>query len=398
MRRSLVYLFVLALYFTLEGQKTFHFASGFESGTFIRQYEKNGVPDHKYADVYGLDKTTSFDWVDDLDNNEDIGNFRIYYEVGDTAAAKASISSDPLDKTNSVLKFQLDAANVPNGGHPKGRIQAAISESSNLIEFYFKVRLYIHPDVNILRQSNRDITWFTLMEFWNNVSSKPFPFRITLNIQKPENEANTPLYFGAHAQTKAGKGKWDDVWSVLDTSMEVKVGEWVTLETYLLEGGAESGRYKVILTDSAGNAHTLFDITGFTYHPDDPSPDGFKMFNPMKLYTSGTLIEGMKKSHAQLSVYWDDFEIWTNSNPLSVQNTKAGKIKLYPNPVDQYLMMDDYQSVESIYIHDLTGALKRSIPSFNSEFLDVSALSKGVYIITITKKSGESYHTKMIKR
>ncbi len=361
------------------------------------QYELNGNINTNYADIYGTDNTTGYNWVADFDNSPDIGNFRIYYEVGDTLKAKASIVLDPLNINNQVLKFKIDSANIPNNENPKGRIQAAINGNTNLKEFSFKVKLYLHPDIDTLRYYNDDFNWLTLMEFWNNSSNQPFPFRITLNIQKPDSLVGSPLYFGAHGQTKITGGLWNDVWAEIDTSYIVPTGEWLTFETYFHEGDSFNGRYKVVVTDSLNNSHTLFDITDFTHHPDDPNPDGVTNFNPMKLYTSGVLIDGMRQNNAELSVFWDNFEIWTNSNILSVKENKLSDLKFYPNPVKNILYFEDFQEINEIHIYNITGKIVKSYCKISNGVFNVSELPTGLYILTIRYMNGKTKSTRIIK-
>ena len=395
--KAKLFFFIILLTVNISAQSAFHFSSGFENSSYLLQYELNGNTNTNYADIYGTDNTTGYNWVTGFDNNPEIGNFRIYYEVGDTLKAKASIVSDPLNINNKVLKFKMNSANVPNNGNPKGRIQAAINGNVNLKEFSFKVKLYLHPDISILRYYNGDFNWFTLMEFWNNGSNQPFPFRITLNIQKPDSRVGSPLYFGAHGQTKITTGLWDDVWDEIDTSYIVPTGEWLTFKTYFYEGDSLNGRYKVVVTDSLNNSHTLFDITDFTHHPDDSTPNGVTNFNPMKLYTSGVLIAGMQQNNAELSVYWDDFEIWTNSNILNIKDNEFSNLKIYPNPVKNMLYFEDFQEFNKIYIYNLAGKVFKRYYNINNGAINVSELPEGLYILTVIYTKGEIKSAKIIK-
>ena len=371
--------------------QSFYFKSGFDSSVYINQYELNGVTNTKYADLYGTDNFTGYNWVTDLDdsNHPNIGNFRIYYETGDTIAAKASIVDDPLNNTNKVLKFALNAPNVPNNGDPKGRIQAALNNNIALHEFSFRVKLYIHPDIDTLKYYNQEFSWFTLMEFWNNSPFDDFPYRITLNIQKPDTTTGSNLYFGAHGQTRNPiDSSWDDVWDEIDYSFVVPTGEWLTFETYFLEGNALNGRYKVTVSDSLENTHTLFDITDFTHHPQDAMPDGVSSFNPMKIYTSGGLIQGMQSANAELSVFWDDFELWidetTNTEPLG-----AAKKMLYPNPTNAYINIENSNSIRITDKHGRQVLERRNLS--NNESIDLSHLSADIYFVDL-----DGYYTKLI--
>ena len=398
MRKTSLSIALIVFLNTICNAQTFFFKSGFESNVYLTQYELNGSVNQNNADIYGTDSITGYDWENDLDNDSAVGTFRIYYEVGDTSAAKASITNDPLDNTNKVLKFQLDSANVPNGGNPKGRIQAAVNNNVNLKEFSFKVRLFIHPEIDTLKYYNDDFNWFTLMEFWNNGSFQPFPFRITLNIQKPDTTVGSNLYFGTHGQTKDTiNSVWNNVWGEVDSSYTVPTGQWLTFETYFFEGDSSNGRYKVTIRDTLNNMHTLFDITDYTHHPHDPSPDGVTNFNPMKLYTSGILIDGMNSVNSELSVFWDNFEFWIDSRTMSTELIKIIKsCKIYPNPVYNHLNIQSKKRIKEIQIFDTSGKLSKTIRSgFGS--INISNLKRGTYIVSVLYMNDSQEYYKVIK-
>ncbi len=382
---------------------SFYFWSGFEPAAVLRQYELNGVQDMCCADVYGTDNVSGYDWVTDLDSNGNIGSFRIYYEVGDTLKAKAALVADPVNSANTVLKFNLPAPNVPNGGNPKGRIQASINGNINLKEFYFKVKMYLHPDLAILKSYNGKITWFTLMEFWNNGSFKPFPFRITLNIQKPDSTVNSNLYFGAHGQTKVITSTdtfWLSKWEQIDTSYAVPLGQWLTVETYFLEGDSLHGRYVVTITDTAQNRHTLFNVTQFTHHPDDTLPDGVRNFNPMKLYTKGTLINAMAANNAELSVFWDDFELITDTTVLGLERFSHLSLKntiLYPNPANTQITLSVPGNVKNVVIYDASAKMVKQMMRA-SKNIAIQELNPGIYFLSFVTQEGKRQVLKFIKR
>ncbi|MCH2021972.1 MAG: T9SS type A sorting domain-containing protein [Saprospiraceae bacterium] len=397
MQRTGLSILVIVLFNTISIAQNYYFKSGFESNVYLNQYELNGSPNQNYADIYGTDSIYGYDWENDLDNNTSIGTFRIYYEIGDTLKARASIVNDPLDNANKVLKFQLDSANVPNIGSPKGRIQASINNSHNLTTFSFKVKLYIHPDIDTLKSYNNDFNWLTLMEFWNNGSFQPFPFRITLNIQKPDTTVGSSLYFGTHGQTKdTVNSVWVNVWEEIDYTYTIPTGQWLIFETFFLEGDSINGRYKVTITDTLNNIHTLFDITNYTHHPLDPFPDGVKNFNPMKLYTSGTLIDGMSAINTELSVLWDDFEIWIHPTNLFIKKTEQKKCNLFPNPITDFINIHTEQRIVKVQIFDASGKLHKTIDE-NFNRIDMSTLKNGIYLINIQFKNAVTECYKVIK-
>ncbi len=376
------------------------FRSGFEPATTLRQYELNGHPNPKYADLYGTDYTTGYDWEADLDDQPCVGNFRIYYETGDTTRVRASLAPDPLDSNNTVLKFRLYKANVLDVPHPKGRIQAALHQNEQLSAFGWRVRLWLHPDIGLLREYQGTITWFTLMEVWNNLPTQDWPFRISLNVVKPEAAAGSGLFFRLHGQT-LGPGGWEDVWAHTDTAHEVPLGQWITLETHFVEGDAAHGRYHLQLIDSLGQVYTLFDLTNYTHHPDDPAPDGVRSFNPMKLYTSATLIDSMAAHDAELSACWDDFEFWRDTLLSSVAAPRvppASPIQCYPVPFHDVLyVVADGNTVRQVRLLDVNGQPLMKASHLPAAF-QVAHLPKGVYLLELQYERGRQAVRLLVKK
>lgn len=288
------------------------FNSGYESGSV-------GNSNSDITDITGIDSSMDSlsNWESELEGASNFGNFKIYYEDGTVSDRYAKIIEEPGNTTNKVLHYWLDKAAISNGlGHKKGRIQASCSDNVGLKEFYIKQRLFIHPDLEVLKNYPRQITWLTLQEFWNNAvyTDENYIFRITLNIRKTTKE-NGNLYFGAHGQTQKKKKKWINVWEEIGTDFPIPFGEWITIETYIKQGDASTGRFKFVVTTQDNVVHTLIDVTDFTYHPNDPCPNGFSDFNPMKVYTDDNLIEYMQENNKTVQLYWDDLEMWKNHQP-----------------------------------------------------------------------------------
>ena len=310
-------IFYLFLTNTLISQSNaYFFSSGFEGNTTIHQYYLNGNYNRNYADITGFDN--GYDWELDLDDSDLIGNFRINYEQGDTSKSIATIINEPGNERNTVLKFHIlephiDYENSDGELVQKGRIQATINNSPEFHRFHSRVRLFIPKEFDTLKSTPKEIRWLTLKEYWNNEPFQEYPFRVTFNIQKAEG-IDSELYFGVHGQTKEdenGRGECTSVWEDVNKNYPLPTGEWITLKTTFIEGDSILGNYSVTIIDSLFGNIELFNIIGFTHHPDDNDPDGITSFNPMKLYTSGELISGMNDVSSDLFVYWDDFKIWT---------------------------------------------------------------------------------------
>ena len=289
------------------------FQSGFEPDSKV-------VPRGNDADIIGVDQSFNEenDWVEDLDNHPEIGNFNLQYQGGDSSQRFAKIVPEPGNPDNHVLQFWL---NEPNVDGKKGRIQANIYGSEGWKEFYQSERVFLHDDFQMVRTFPDEIHWLTIAEFWNNITwsqAVPHRFRITLGIGKPVKE-ESDLYFILDGQDcelfEDGSQKYTTLWAEINKEVPVPVGEWFTLEYYYKEGDTDNGRFYLAIQPDGEKKQVIFDVKRFTHNSDDPNPDGVSDFNPLKLYTSKKLIEYMHNNNRTLQIYWDDFKLWKNKKP-----------------------------------------------------------------------------------
>ena len=76
-------------------------------------------------------------------------------------------------------------------------------------------------------------------------------------------------------------------------------------------------------------------------------------------------------------------------DPISeVDNTT---IKLYPNPVRDYLTIESEYTIEALVIYDLTGKMVKEIKQISNK-IDLSELSTGYYLLRVTTSEGEAMH------
>lgn len=243
----------------------------------------------------------------------DIG---IFYEGGQPSARFARVVPDPADPNNQVLQFWIKEARVPGQreGKSKGRIQMAMA-NLNFTEVSQRYRMYLHPDLKLYRSYPDDNTWFTINELWFGAKWKgdSHPFRITLGIAK-EKGANQPLYFLATGETGAGgrpkHGKWSAVWHSLNKNFQIPVGEWMDMEMGYRQGNASTGRfYLAVKRQSDPRMITVIDVHDWTYHPEAPEPVPLTSWNPLKIYTSGAIIDYIRTQGGVAQIYFDDLEI-----------------------------------------------------------------------------------------
>jgi hypothetical protein len=294
-----------------EGQLLFQ--SGFEPASQV-------VLSRSDADITGRDNSavSHNDWINDLDNHPDIGNFNLQYQGGDSTMRFARIVPEPGKPSNHVLHFWLDKPNVEGS---KGRIQANLYGNKGMKAFYQSVRMFLPADFNTVRTFPKEIHWLTIAEFWNNITwsqTVPYGFRITLGIGKPA-AAESDLYFIIDAQDcqlfADGRQKYTTIWSETNREIKVPLEKWFTMEYYYQEGDQNNGRFYMAIMPEGNKKQVIFDIRKITHNTLDPKPDGVTDFNPLKLYTSKELIQYMGSKGKTLQIYWDDFKLWKDRRP-----------------------------------------------------------------------------------
>lgn len=298
------------------------FNSGFEKGSKVVHLSNSLTTDD---DIIGLDLSVSEpnNWVKNIDENPGIGNFNIQYQGGDSTMRFARIVPEPGNPENSVLQFWV---NQPNVDGKKARIQANIYEGYNqnmdgIKELYQSVRLFIPEEMEIVKNFPDKINWFTILEVWNNIQwiDDPFPFRITVGIGKPTSDKSELHFLVGAEDYEYSKGiiggRYKEIWYEMNTEIDVPIGNWFTLEYYIKEGKGNSGRFYMSIAPKGGKKQVIFDIQNYMHNTKDLNPDGITLWNPMKLYTSKSLVDYVRRKGTALQIYWDDFEIWENRVP-----------------------------------------------------------------------------------
>lgn len=315
MTKTIIYIgllcFILNNAYTVPVSSKLLFHSGFEPNTRLVN-ESSG-----WVDILGVDLSLNSpnDWCNDFGKHP-LGTCRFQYAGGDTTKRRVTIEPDPTNNSNHVLRYWMRQVNVkPNASYGgKGRIQANVAGNSHLRNFYYRVRLYFHSDWQYLQNWREKMGWFILAEFWNNANwtREGHPFRIHITISNDPGSGNG-LQFGVGAQIE-NRG-WKGIWHESNKSFSIPLEQWLTAEIYLKEGKSEKGRFYFAITEQNGDKTIIFNVRNTTHHPDDPAPDGFTQFNPMKLYTHNRNIHRVRNQGGALQIYWDDFEIWTDKTP-----------------------------------------------------------------------------------
>lgn len=356
------------------------FRSGFEPGsTGVASPTDAGL----ITGITGTDNSVSApnDWTAHLDGYSKFGKLDFQYHDGgdDSSSRYARIINDPTPggSGNKVLHYWLGSS---GGTADRGRVQALLGGNTNLTEIFYSFRLYLHPDLELIKQSADANGWFTLAEFWNQPSwtgSAQYPFRISLNLTK-ELGVGKPFKFRISGQTTPLSNDEDSsefvtLWEEKN-HWNVPTGVWLKGDIYYKEGNAGNGRFYFALAPEGEEKQVVFDIANWTYHPDNPSPAGLTHFHPFKMYTSRSLTNFVKDHGGALQIYWDDVAFWPSMAPdaalrnalgpndIVVDNSDSGTVKTgawstgTSSPGKFYGA--DYQ-----YIHNGTGQTIRYTPN-----------------------------------
>ena len=267
--------------------------------------------------IHSTDTTSNNSSVwDELQSHHSIGDFHISYEDGTRDQRYAEICKDPMNAENDVLKFKIIEPPIREGTHKKGRVQANFHDNQCIKEYYQTVRLYLHPDIEFLKQWEEQVHWLSLFEFWNNANwtRERNPFRVTVNLIKNVNGPAENMYFAAKGDRDIILGGWDPIWYETAENFSVPFGIWMEIEMYLLEGDESTGRFYMAITPENGEKSVLFDVYNTTQHPRENYPDGYTQINALKFYTTDKIINQMKDNNKKLEIYWDDWIVYRSKD------------------------------------------------------------------------------------
>lgn len=284
------------------------FQSSFGSGCELNR----NLSTNQHADITGKDSLfqSKNDWETDLENNGILGDFQFQFEGGSWDDRDIKLSSDPLDSENTVLEVTIKNATIPAwGDHLKGRAQANIYGNPNLRSAYISRKVFFPTDLEALRDYPGKIDWLTIEQFWLPAgwTGAPNPFRITLDVVKDRGERE--LHFRAKGDIKPAS-TWDSIWDYTAEDFDIPLGQWLTLETYVVAGKEDSGRYELAITTSEGTREVLFSLSKPTVDPQSITTPLITEWNPFMLYTVDTVIDQVREAGGSLTIFVDDLAIY----------------------------------------------------------------------------------------
>ncbi|MGE8533288.1 MAG: T9SS type A sorting domain-containing protein [Chryseobacterium sp.] len=71
---------------------------------------------------------------------------------------------------------------------------------------------------------------------------------------------------------------------------------------------------------------------------------------------------------------------------------------MFPNPFTDYISISDLRDIESVQVTDTSGKTIKSIVSQVPKNIQLSDLTKGIYILNISYTNGRTKSVKIIKK
>lgn len=105
-------------------------------------------------------------------------------------------------------------------------------------------------------------------------------------------------------------------------------------------------------------------------------------------------VDNVANSNSYIGWQKDNTASYNTNCILAVNDISKKGIAIYPNPVKNILSFSE--EVSNVKITDLSGRMVKQV-SVSAKSVNVSALAKGVYIISATTKFGETVNRKIVK-
>ena len=173
------------------------------------------------------------------------------------------------------------------------------------------------PDLEYLSSYSGGISargvpdWLTLFEIWNcHVDAwdgdGAGSCRWSLGLNKAEG-VGMPLRFEISAEYMQPESLiFDELWpKQVNSTVEVPLGQWVTLDVSFVPGQGAAGHLRITLTPDGGATETVFDISGHTAYPDHPEIP-LQSWQPFKLYTSDDVLDFFSTNGRRIYAYYND--------------------------------------------------------------------------------------------
>jgi hypothetical protein len=186
--------------------------------------------------------------------------------------------------------------------------------------------------------------------------------------------------------TKDAQGSTNAVSEVPRTTKTYEL-DYLDIQTVCVIGVVDT----LLTLDPVGFEWALPAVTGwtpFTYNWNNPAGD-------IGSTLTFTIASGAGQG-ADTITYFDDFN-YSIVTGISKNNLNNVNARVYPNPVLDNLNIELKSAIKNAGIYNATGQLVRKI-DYPGRQINVSGLSRGIYMIRFTDENGVNYQSKFIKQ
>ncbi len=106
---------------------------------------------------------------------------------------------------------------------------------------------------------------------------------------------------------------------------------------------------------------------------------------------------GTKEAY-QVADVWKDFNIADDAVTSSISDEKTVALYLFPNPVSEGFRVTGLESPATLVLTDVSGCRIFYQAISNDEYIDVSALRAGLYLVTISSIGKGVFQDKIVKQ
>jgi hypothetical protein len=226
------------------------------------------------------------------------------------------IVADPTNTNRNVLYAQVIDDNPTISSVARAQMSIRFNSDVNLPIYHTSHRMYLHPDVQYFTNYSSSITWFTIVEIWNQYvstwgGSTSGSARWGLSIFK-DSGAGQSLYWRLKADYMQPETMHDvRMWTYYNRTVPIPTGKWFTLDIYMKRGDNADGRMTITLTPDGEQSQIMFDVANSTQYPGHPEIP-LSSWQPFKLYLNDTYLDWMRLNNKKIAAYYNDFKWYVN--------------------------------------------------------------------------------------
>ena len=236
--------------------------------------------------------------------------------LGGVNYAFQQIITDPAGSGRNVLQATVLDDDPNQSGTSRAQLTITFKDNTELGIYHTSHRMYIHPDVEYIKNYPELMDWFSIAEIWNhrdpNLDGDPAgSARWGVSIHKLKG-AGQPLFWVLYGEyLQPASIQQQDFWKYTNTNIPIPFGQWFTFDIYLKRGDEQHGKIIVTITPDGGTTQTIFDVTGTTMYP-GRNDLWLEDWQPFKLYLSDTYLDWMRGNGKQLTMFYNDFRWYKN--------------------------------------------------------------------------------------